>query len=311
MVWLNLLVSLGAFIAIWYGAGLIVSSAVSFSKRLHLSSFAFSFFILGLLTSTPEFGLGLTALSENNPEIFVGNLIGGVVVIFFFIIPLLAILGKGIKLHHELSNKNLILSFLVMLSPVFFLIDRQVTNLEAVVLIILYFVLFFFIQREHGIFDTENSHVLEIKYYSFKDILKVLLGVGIVFVASRIIVDNTLYFASFFHISPFYISLIILSLGTNLPELSLAIKSVISGTKDVAFGDYIGSAAVNTLFFGLFSLLHNGTVTTVDNFFTTFCLIAFGLGLFYFFSTSKHDISRQEGFLLLCLYVIFVLVENV
>jgi cation:H+ antiporter len=308
-MFINLVSFIAAFVAIWYGAGLIVKAADRFSRRLKLSSFALSFFVLGLLTSTPEFALGITAIAQKNPEIFVGNLIGGIPTIFFFIIPLLAILGNGINLHRQINTKNLLLSFTVMLAPTLLVIDQSVTLTEGLLLIALYFTLFLFIQREKGIFDTKKTEIMQFRFYSFLDILKVLLGVGIIFVASDIIVNNTLYFAKLFNISAFYISLIFLSLGTNLPELSLAVRSVIAGNKDIAFGDYVGSAAANTFLFGFFTVINVGEVLTVNSFFNTFVIMTFGLSLFFYFTKSKHDISRKEGFILLLLYIVFVFVE--
>ncbi len=100
-----------------------------------------------------------------------------------------------------------------------------------------------------------------------------------------------------------------LSLGTNLPEFSLAIRAIISGKKDVAFGDYVGSAAANTLLFGIFTILNTGEVVTVNNFFRTFLIMVLGLGMFFVFSRSKHDITQKEGFVLLVLYGVFVASE--
>ncbi len=101
----------------------------------------------------------------------------------------------------------------------------------------------------------------------------------------------------------------ILSLGTNLPELSLAVRSVLSGKKDIAFGDYIGSAAANTLLFGIFTILNDGEVLTADNFLITFLFILFAVVSFYFFSRSKNEISIKEGFILISVYLLFIIVE--
>ncbi|MBI2611702.1 sodium:calcium antiporter [Candidatus Gottesmanbacteria bacterium] len=309
MFLIQTIIYLLSFIAIWLGAGLIVRSADRFSHKLRLSSFAVSFFILGMLTSTPEFAVGITSVAEGNPEVFVGNLIGGIPVIFLFIIPILAIFGNGVKLTHQLSKKNLLLTLGVILAPSLAVGDENVTLVEGIILILLYIILFYVIEREKGVFDTNHSNILNIHSYSYKDILKVLLGVAIVFVSSQFIVDKTLLFADILRISPFYISLIILSLGTNLPELSLAVRSVISGKKDVAFGDYLGSAAANTFLFGLFTVMSVGETFAVQSFFKTFIILLAGLSLFYFFSRSKNDISRKEGIILLSVYIIFVIFE--
>jgi cation:H+ antiporter len=307
---MQVIVYLFSFFVLWLGAGLIVSSVDKISKKLRLSPFALSFFVLGILTSIPEFAVGMTALAENKPEVFSGNLIGGIAVIFFLVIPILAILGNGIKLKQVNSN-NLLLTFVVLLAPSFFVLDKRVTNLEGGIMILLYIALFFFIQKDKGVFDLKHSKILNNKLYSYKDIIKILFGISMVFIASHVIVDTTLYFASVLHISTFYISLIFLSLGTNLPELSLAIRSIISGKKDVAFGDYLGSAATNTLLFGLFTLLNTGEVLTVNNFLKTFIVLLIGLIIFFYFTRSKNDISRKEGFILLLLYGAFAISEKI
>lgn len=306
----NILIYIVSFICIWFGSGLIVSSIDKLSHRLKLSSFIISFLVLGLLTSTPEFAVGLTAISENDPEVFVGNLLGGIPVIFLFVIPLLAILGNGIKLRHEMNSDTLIAVLATIIAPSVIVFDKRVTNFEGLYLIGIYILLIYIIQKRHGFFTKHSEEILNIKAYSYKDILKVLAGMCIVFVTSNVIVDKTLYLSQLLKISPFVISLIALSFGTNLPEISLAIRSVLSGKKDVAFGDYMGSAAANTALFGLFTLLNNGEVITADNFIVTFCFIVLGLILFYFFSQSEKNISRKEGVVLLMVYIAFILSQT-
>ncbi|MBI2613289.1 MAG: sodium:calcium antiporter [Candidatus Levybacteria bacterium] len=309
MFGLNLILYFLAFIFIWLGAGLVVSSTSKFSSKLRLSPFAFSFVFLGILTSIPEFSVGLQAVAGNRPEIFVGNLLGGIVVIFLVIIPLLAVLGNGISLKNELDNKTLLISLVVILTPSLFILDKKVSTLEGFMLVFLYVVLLFFVERKNGIFDRSNGQLFNVKAYSYKDILKILLGIGIVFASSSIIVDKTTYFAGIFNISAFYISLFVIALGTNLPELSLAVRSVISRKREIAMGDYMGSAAANTLLFGIFTLLHGGEILTVDNFIITFLFILTALGSFYFFFRTKNYISRTNGLVLLGFYVIFVIIE--
>ncbi len=306
---LNTLFYFFSFLTIWYGAGLIISSIERFSKKLKLSSFSVSFFLLGLLTSTPEFAVGLTAVTKNDPQIFVGNLLGGIIVIFLFIIPLLAIFGNGITLYHKLDKNALLLALCVIVAPSFLILDKKVTNTEGIILIFIYIFLFYFIERKKGIFDSKNSDILHTQAYSLEDIGKVLFGIILVFVSSQIIVDKTLYFAKVFSISEYYISLIMLSLGTNLPEISLAVRSVISGKKDVAFGDYMGSAAANTLLFGFFTLLNNGEVLTVNNFLVTFLFISLSLGLFYALTRVHNNLTRDKGIILFILYILFVVYE--
>lgn len=306
---INTLLYVVSFVTIWYGAGLIVSAATKFSRRLRLSAFAFSFVFLGLLTSIPEFSVGMQAIADNDPEIYIGNLLGGNIVIFLFIIPLLAIFGKGINLKHELDRKTLIAVLGVIAAPVVFILDNRINVYEGGILIIFYIALLYFVERKNGIFDKDNKELLNTKAYSLQDVIRLILGIGLVFLSSSIIVDKTIYFAGVFNISTFYISLIVIALGTNLPELSLAIRSVLSGRREIAMGDYLGSSAVNTFLFGLFTLLHGNEIFTVSNFLITFIFIGTALILFYVFFNTKKFISRNNGFVLLGVYGLFVLFE--
>lgn len=306
MIIANFILYCLSFVAVWFGAGLIIKSIDKIARELRLSSFAVSFFVLGILTSIPETAVSINAIVNHNPEIFVGTLLGGTVVIFLLIIPILAILGKGVRINHDLNTKNLLLCLAVIASPGLVILDHRVTNLEGILLLIFYTVGFYFIQKKHGIFEQNPVEILSHKLYSFIDLAKVGVGIGIVFVSSQFIVSQTLSFAQILDIPAFYISLIVLSLGTNLPELSIAIRAVISGKKDIAFGDYLGSAAANTLLFGIFTLINDGEVLTANSFVVTFMFIVTGLGLFYYFAQSKKDISKKEGIILLVFYFLFV-----
>ncbi len=306
---LNLFLYIVSFAFIWLGSGLILSSVTKFSRKLKLSPFAFSFVFLGLLTSTPEFSVGLQAVADHNAPIFVGNLLGGIIVLFLVVIPLLAVFGNGVNLKNDLDHKTLLATLGVILAPAIFILDKRVSNVEGVLLIVLYLILLYMIERKNGIFDHKNERLQDLKAYSYKDLFKILIGIGVVFAASNVIVDKTMYFSELFKIPAFYIGLIVIALGTDLPELSLALRSVVSGKKEIAMGDYIGAAAVSTFMFGLFTLLHNGEVLTVSNFMVTFMFMVFALGCFYFYSTVKGTMSRTNGAMLLGVYAVFVVFE--
>ena len=309
MIFVNLFLYVVSFICLWIGAGMIVNAATKFSRKLGLAPFIFSFAFLGILTSIPEFSVGLQSVADKNSQIFVGNLLGGIVVLFLVAIPLLAVFGNGINLKHELNHKQLLSTLGVILIPAVCILDKRITNIESIFMVVSYLLLLYFIQKKDGVFDKENEKVFDIKMYSYRDLFKILLGLAIVFIASNLIVQKTLYFADIIHIPAFYISLIVIALGTDLPELTLAVRSVLSGKKDLAMGDYIGAAAVSTLLFGILSLLNGGEVLVITDFFITFLFIICALGLFYFFSHVKQYLSRTNGLIMLGVYLLFLFFE--
>lgn len=309
MLIVSALTYLICFFLLWFGSGLIISVVDHLCHKLKLSPFAISFLVLGLFTSLPEFAVGLNSISQRKPEVFVGNLIGGIVLIFFLIIPLLAIFGKGIKLNHQLIDENLLFALVVLLGPGYMILDRQVNHLEALVLLVFYLLLAFFIQKENGFLADHSHSNFSFTPHSLVNVFKIFLGIFLVFFSSRVIVSQTIRFAEILHLPIFYVSLFVISVGTNLPEIAIAIRSVTLGKKDIAFGNYLGSAAANLLLFTIFTFLYPGPVLTSVSFTATFILLIFGFITFYFFTRSRKDISPKEGISLLFFFLAFIVIE--
>jgi cation:H+ antiporter len=299
-----------AFTGLWFGSGLIVDAIKKLARKIRIPSFAFSFFILGLLTSIPEIAVGINAISENRPEIFVGTLLGGVIVMFLLVIPLLAVLSKAVHIKKHLSDKSLLVTLGIIATPALFATDQVITNLEGFVLVALYVTLFYIIKTRKGMLGrVENVFKHEHLDWRHSSFLHLCIGIIVVFISSRYIVDQTIELSTYFGVSTFIASLLVLSVGTNLPEIALAIRSLTSKAEDVALGDYLGSAAANTLLFGIFTLINNGEVVTEKQFFITFIIIIVALGTFYAMTRGKSKLTRKEGFALLGFYAAFICYE--
>lgn len=305
----HFLIYILAFIGIWVGAGFALKSVDNISKALRASSFAVSFLILGFFTSVSEFSVGLSSVWLNDPEIYVGNLIGASIVIFLMIIPLLAILNKGIKINGEFQGFNLLLSIIVIALPAILSMDGAVDKVDGLIPIILYVFLLISIQSKKGVLSNAGSigHSEIIKI--IKNLLKIIVGVAIIFISARVIVDQTMYFARILNVTPFLISLLVISIGTNIPELSIIARSYFMKNTEAAFGDYVGSAAFNTFIFGILTLYYGKPVMLTNSYFISLFFLTGGLCAFYLVSKAEHKISRHEGFLLLLIYLVFLAVE--
>lgn len=304
---------------LWLSANLIVDGISSLAKKIALSSFAVSFFVLGILTSIPEVSIGINALVKHTPVLFVGNLIGASFVLYMLVIPILALFGGGIKLSHEMSQKTIMLSLLITSAPLFLILDGKMTRIEGFFIIILYMVLFYIIEKKKNLFEKIHDRVrlgefnprqiFDGKKGKPLHLIKIIIGSVLLFVASRFIVEQTNYFTEFFHIEVFLVSLLVLSVGTNLPELSIAFASIVKKNKDVAFGDYVGSAAANSFFFGIFTVINGSFFLPIHGLSRTFVIFVAGLSLFFIFTRTKKFLSRWEGVVLLLIYIVFIIVE--
>lgn len=309
-IYFQIAIFLASFFVLWYSAGLIISVIVKLSKSWNLPRFTISFLVLGMMTSLPELVIGTTAVSRGEPEIFVGNLLGGVIVLFFLIIPLLALAGRGVALPKALTLNELVLSLVVILVPTYLSADQRLTRWEAVLCLVLYTALIYILAEHQSVFERINASVHRPNKKKFLDyFFKISLGVVLLFIASQVVVRSTENFATLLGISPFVMSLILVSIGTNIPELSLVMRSLFEKKQDIALADYIGSAAANTFMFGVLILLNGARVALPDHFLHRLVFLSLGLLYFFFLLRSGKKLSRLEAMTLLFGYGLFLSLE--
>jgi len=254
--------------------------------------------------------IGAAAVIHGDPEIFAGNILGGVMVLMLGVIPLLGLAGGGVTIPKQLDKRQLMLTMAVIAAPALITADQQLNPLKGAILLFLYGLLFFSTSFKQSLLEKVASSIKKNQRKKIGWLLtKILLGMIILVLASNQIVDSTLYFAKVMDISPFFLSLIVISIGTNIPELSIVFRSIFQKRKEVALADYLGSASANTLLFGLFSIIYGKTIFLPNHFWQRFAFLASGLILFFMFARSKRRLSRKESAFLLLIYVVFVIFE--
>lgn len=298
-----------SFIGIWIGSGLAIGSVERLSKILRVSSFAVSFLVLGFFTSVSELSVGVNSILENDPEIYVGNLIGASIVIFMLIIPLLAITGNNIKITPEFRGFNLPASLVVIALPVILAMDGRIGRTDSILALSLFGFLVVAVQTKRGLLEKMKAINSRSSIKVGKELLRIVFGLAVIFVASKFVVEQTEYFSNLLQLSPFVISLLLISIGTNIPELSFVVRSAFMKNNQVAFGDYVGSASFNTFLMGGLTFFYGKPVLLNNSYLVSLLFLVVGLFVFYYFARTKNSISRIEGLVLLALYVLFLVVE--
>lgn len=306
---LNIFLFFVGCVVLWKASEMVIFGVEKFSNNLRLSSFVTSFLILGILTSITEVSVGINSILNKTPEVFVGNLIGGSFVILLLVIPILAIFNKGgIVLRNNLDQKRLILFLFIILCPSLLVLDGMVSRYDALLLVSLYGLFFYLFQKQHSLLNNITS--IETNRKNIKTIAKIVIGFVLVYFSAKILVDKTIFFGNITKIPPFLISLLILSIGTNLPEIIIAIKSIKRKRSEIAFGNYVGSAATNPLMFGIFTFINGPFEINKDTFDYTFLVILFGYFIFFLFARSKERITASEGLILFLIFLFFVLIQT-
>lgn len=308
---------IGAILVLWLLSGILVEAIDRVARRYEKPGFAIAFFVLGFLTSISEISVAVNSTFEGVPQISAGNLVGASLVIFLLLIPLLAVVGKGIPIKGVLSSSAVFVLLVSVLLPSILMIDGNLTRREGVLLIALYIALVYWVKRtlprkknvaRKAVRRVEMS-LLHHHRATAVDIFKMILAAALIFVAGRFLVDESVYFSSMLGIPASLIGLLLLALGTNIPECVIALRCVTSRHKDIAFGDYMGSAAANVPIIGVLALANGTFAIDAGEFLTTGLFLAAGLTMFFFFARSDREISRKEGAVLLALYLLFIITQ--
>lgn len=306
------LVSVGL---IWFFAGILIESIDRVAKRFNTNGFTIAFFVLGFLTSISEISVMVNSSIDHVPQVSVGNLIGASFVILLGIVPFLAVIGHSIRLKDTLKQRHIAYALFVIALPVIFVLDGSVNIAEGVISILAYITTLYLIRGHghhtmHDVMDEVEDELTHHETTTLADVGKILLGTGIIFIAGHFLVEETVYFSEFFSIPSSIIGLLLLSIGTNLPEIVIAARSVLKKKSDIAFGDYLGSALTNTLIFGVLPIV-NGTFSLGGGvqFVGTAILMGLGFLAFYFLTKSGRILTRAEGHTLLIIYFAFVLLQ--
>jgi len=296
-------------IALAKSTDLVIANIVKLARRLAVPEFTVGFFILGFATSLPEIFVAVNAVMEKTPQLSLGNLLGAILVLLTLIISFPAVLSGGVEIRKVLSSKDIVLSSFVIALPAFFSLDGNLTRLDGAILLFSYLIYVYVLNEDRSFLEKIKSAARKNKGNLFKVMALTSLGVLGIFIFSRFIVEISLDVAQTFFVPPLLVGVLFLSLGTNLPELSLAVKTVISKHKIVGIGDFLGSAAVNTFVVALLCLIYPFKVDDLAGVRKASLFVIAAVILLAIFMRTKRQLTRKEGIMLLSLYAVFLLVE--
>lgn len=133
------------------------------------------------------------------------------------------------------------------------------------------------------------------------------LGLILIIKGSDWFIDAVIWIANAFHIPHIIIGATIISICTTLPETFVSLTASVKGETDVAFGNAIGSIAVNTGFIMAILLvfakpvIENNKDFVKNGFFLIFLLI-----LTLVIGFTLGEIDREIGIGLLCLLLLYL-----
>jgi len=306
------------FVFLIKGADFFVLSSSSMARKHNISPLIIGLTLVAFGTSLPELAVSFVASLTVQPgmtaDIALGNVVGSNIVNITLILGLTALV-KSVPVSptmHKREFPYLILTTIVLvLFTYLFQIDYLIVWWEALILLIL-FIMYIYLMVTNKNQPLEESEIKIINQKKAVILLIVgILGVsiggfmvtkGAEFIAVKVLVNS---FSMTLSKATTLVGLSVVAIGTSLPEMVTSIVAAKKGENEIAFGNIVGSNIFNSLFIiglsGMFSPLGVNNDVAIDT------LLLIPITLFaVIFAISRHKVSRLEGVMLVCIYVIYL-----
>ena len=229
------------------GGDIFVDSAISVARRFHLPEVLIGATIVSIGTTLPEVMVSATSAISGNTDMSFGNAIGSVICNT----ALIAGFTQAIR-PSKVGRKDILFSTICFFAAAAFYcvvaiqygIFNQLSGFILVGMFIVYITISAFQMKDDCAppaaieAQKEPSHLV-------KDILLLVLGGGLIFVGSRLLVDNGVILAKMLNVPDKIIALTFVALGTSLPELVTAVTALIKGHTNLSLGNIIGANLFN------------------------------------------------------------------
>ena len=298
------------------GGYAIVSGGVSLAKKLRISSMIIGLTVVAYGTSTPELAAAVLAAFNSHTELILGNVIGSNISNVGMVIGISAIFAP------LLISKITVSRWIPIMIGVSLLViglsyDVELSQIDGIILIasLIGFTLYTIkTVKKQKLQSTEviENETIEGEYFLSKYKIDTypqsfgLIAVGIVllFLGGHLTVDGAVNIAESLGLSQLIIGVVIVAIGTSLPELITSIIAIAKKQTDIGVGNIVGSNIYNILLILGVSSTIDGIPVSTDVFSNYYIMIAFSLVLFIGF---RKYIPRFVGIGLTIAFIAYLI----
>ncbi len=235
-----------------WGADRFVDGASALSFNLGMSPLLIGVVVMGFGTSLPELLVSVFSSVMGNSGLSLGNAYGSNIINIGFVLGLAAVMSPVIVQKHVVQ-RELPLLILATAITAFFIIDFELSRNEGVMLLALFVVVLAYLIRVSLREPTEQENASlqnSLKTHTIplgKSITYLVIGLAVIALCSAALVWSARGIVSNLGVSELVVGVIILALGTSLPELVVIVVAAKRGEHQLALGNVIGSNLFNTL----------------------------------------------------------------
>ncbi len=294
---------------LWFGTEVAIRGAVSIANRYGVSEFVVGAIILSVGSDLPELAIAVDAGFKNLAggdfsDVVVGSALGSSLGQIGFVLGFVGLLAfltlpQGIVYRHG----SILLGSLLLVG--WFGFDGHVSFVEGAVLLLVYGVYFVALLKE--VDGADNAHVDDMSL--LRSLVYVVSGLVLVVGSAELTVSSAVAVAQLLGWSDAVVAIIVIGLGSSLPELTISIAAVMKGHHHMSVGNLIGSNVFDTLVpIGVAAVIADLSFDGgMLRFELPYLFLVTAVALFFFLRV--RGIQRWEAIIILSLYCGYVIVK--
>ncbi len=306
MDYLIFVISLSALI---WGADLLIAQSERIALRFQISEYIIGATLIALGTSLPEMAASVAASYNQKPELAISNVIGSNIFNITLVLASVFLLAKSVNPHRDFFAKDSSWALFPVLLFIVMALEGGFSRFDGVVLLMLMGAYLLFLKNSGTeVLSLEDEEIEESEETPFRwPRMLFLLAVGFIFVivGAEFTVESASNIAHSLGVSEWIIGVVLVSMGTSMPELIVSIVAALKGKADMAIGNIIGSNMANiTIVLGSAALVNRLPIDLNRYIFDIGVMTAATLMLV--FITANKIYSKPAGISLISLLALFL-----
>lgn len=308
-----ILIFLSSFGLLFWSSNFLVDVLKRVCKFLGWKEFVVSFFIVAFATTIPNFIVDTISALNKVPHLAFGDVVGTNIADLTLIVALSALISKaGLSVPSRTVQGSSIFTIGVAILPLILVHDGNLSRSDGILLLgaFLFYLSWLFQKKERfeKIYDGIREP-LSLRFF-LKNLTLLIFSIVLLLLSGQGIVKSAVFVSDYFHFPLALIGILVVGLGTALPELSFTLQAARKSQDWMIVGDVMGSVIMTaTLVLGVVALICPIKIVDFSPFAIGRIFLIISAIFFLLFIRTGKKITRKEALFLLGIYILFVLVE--
>lgn len=244
---MDFIIFIVAMSALIYGADFIIKESERIALHFNISHFVIGATLVAFGTSLPEMAASMMASANGKSEMAVANVVGSVVFNITMVLGIVFFISKRMYPKRELFSMDAAWVVVPVVLLFIMIQDGVIGRFDGVLFLLLMvsYLVFLFTDSKEDLAGEIDEDLTKEKFNWAKTLVLLVIGFVLTIGGANFVVESGTNIARMFGVSEWIIGLLLIALGTSLPELVVSLVAIKKGNAEMSIGNIIGSNVAN------------------------------------------------------------------